>query len=65
MSDKETAENLYNLLRAVVYKFGRDVTVTKEEFTQSLGGSLTIQPTDGAVFLRIWSLREAGETSND
>jgi hypothetical protein len=55
-SDKETIENLYNLLRAVVFKFGRDVTVTKDEFMQSLGGSLSIQPRDDVTYLRIWSL---------
>lgn len=63
-SDKDTIENLHNLLRALVFKFGRDVVVTKDEFMQSLQGSLSIQqvPQDEIIYLRIWILRER---SND
>lgn len=59
-NDKETIENLYNLLRAVVFKFGRDVQVSKAEFMESLGGSFSIQhvPQDEMTYLRVWSLHE-------
>lgn len=54
--EQETVESLYNLLRAVVFKFGRDVTLTKEEFMQSLATPLSIQhvPQDEVTYLRVW-----------
>lgn len=59
-NDKETIQTLYDLLRAVVFKFGCEVSVSKDEFLKSLGGNFTIQhvPQDGITLLRVWSVHE-------
>jgi hypothetical protein len=62
-SDKETIQCLYDLLRAVVFKFGRDVSLTRSEFVESLGGNFTIKhvPQDDVTFLRVWSVHERSD----
>lgn len=52
----ETIQNLYNLLRAVVFKYGRDVELTKEEFLESLGTPLSISHFENVTYLRIWNV---------
>lgn len=53
--EQQTIQSLYDLLRAVVFKAGGELVLTKDEFMASLGVPLTISHTkDGLTYLRIW-----------
>ena len=58
--DEQKLQNLYDLLRALVFKLGGNVTLTKAEIMLSMGVSMTIQhvPQKEVSLLRIWCRHE-------
>jgi hypothetical protein len=54
-TEQETIASQYDLIRALVARFGPDIWLTKEEFLASCGGHLTIQIYEEHVILRVWN----------